>query len=456
MIRLARLGRWLWSHLTPSQVLVLGFAGVILLGAILLALPAATVNGKGAPFLDALFTATSATCVTGLVVFDTGTTFTLFGQIVIISLIQVGGLGFMTFSTLLLLLIRRKIGLRTRTIIQEAFNQLSPSGVVRLVRNVLTITLLFELTGAFLLTSRFARFMPLGEAAYYGLFHSISAFCNAGFDLFGRVFQPFCSLVPLNTDWVVVLTIGFLIIFGGLGFPVLAGLYRRFRKGERLSLHSKLAMTATTVLVLGGMLLLLILEFGNPATLGPMKFGHKLLNAFFASVTPRTAGYNSINVAPMAQASLFLTVILMFIGASPGSTGGGVKTSTMGVLLASIVSVIQNKPDTELFRRRVPLDLVLKAIAVTLVALTLVLGVTLVLTITEHAPFLNLLFEAMSGFGTVGLTTGITPTLSAIGKALIILLMYAGRLGPLTLAVAIGQRERAAEVHFPEERVLIG
>lgn len=445
-------------ELTPSQVLVIGFAVVILTGAFLLTLPFASADGHRVRFLDALFTATSATCVTGLVVFDTGTKFTHFGQIVIISLIQVGGLGFMTFSTLLAFIIRRKIGLRSRTLMQEAFNFSSSSGVVRLAIHVLAFTGIFELTGAILLTARFVRVMPFGQAVYYGVFHSISAFCNAGFDLMGRIYGKFSSLVPFNNDWTVILTIGGLIAIGGIGFPVLADMFNYVRsRGERkLSLHAKIVLTATSVLIAGGTLLFLLLEWNNQGTLGPMPFGQKFLNALFASITPRTAGYNSVNSGAMVQASLFLTVVLMFIGASPCSTGGGVKTSTVSVVLAAVMSITKGKQDTEMFKRRIPTDALLKAGAVIFLSLCLVLLVTGILTVSEKAPFLNLLYETMSGFGTVGLTTGITPTLSDLGRWLIILLMFSGRLGPLTLAVAIGQRSNLGSVHYPEERVMIG
>lgn len=444
--------------LTPAQVLVSGFAVVILLGALLLTMPFAAADGQRVRFLDAVFTATSATCVTGLVVFDTGTKFTHFGQIVILALIQVGGLGFMTFSTLLAFIIRRKIGLRSRALMQEAFNFSSSSGVVRLAIHVLAFTAIFEFGGAILLTGRFARVMPFGQAVYYGIFHAISAFCNAGFDLMGRIFGPYSSLVPFNNDWGVLLTIGGLIVVGGIGFPVLADIfnYARSRGARKLSLHAKVVLAATGVLLAGGTLILLLLEWGNPGTLGAMPFGQKLLNALFASITPRTAGYNSINTGAMVQASLFLTVILMFIGASPCSTGGGVKTSTVSVVLAAVLSIVKGKQDTELYKRRLPTDALLRAGAVLSLALSLVLLVTGILSVSEKAPFLNILFEAMSGFGTVGLTTGITPSLTDLGRVLIILLMFAGRLGPLTLAVAIGQRSNPASVHYPEERVMIG
>ncbi|HCT36272.1 MAG TPA: Trk family potassium uptake protein [Firmicutes bacterium] len=449
--------RWGLPNLTPSQILVIGFAVLIFLGAALLTLPAAVADGQSIRFLDALFTSTSATCVTGLIVFDTGTKFSLFGQIVIITLIQIGGLGFMTFSTLIALIIRKKIGLRARVVMQEAFNLFTPSGVVRLAVKILLITAFFEVSGAIILSWRFAQYLPLGTAIYYGIFHSISAFCNAGFDLLGRIFGPFASIVPLNQDFFITMTVSVLVIFGGLGFPVIANVMASWgKKRERLVLHSRLVITMTVLLLVIGTLLVWAIEYANPETLGPLPGWAKVTNAFFHSMTTRTAGYNSVNIGAMHQATLFISTALMFIGASPCSTGGGVKTSTLGVLLASVVSIIKGKRDTEIFRRRIATDAVFKAIAVIFIALSVVLLVTLVLSITEAAPFLNLLFEAMSAFGTVGLTTGITPTLSDIGRVLIIALMYIGRLGPLTLAVAIGQRHYPPSLHYPEERVMIG
>lgn len=458
MIENANAGkRWRLYNLTPSQILAVGFAALILLGAFLLTLPVSVADGERINFLDAAFTATSATCVTGLIVFDTGTKFSVFGQMIIITLIQIGGLGFMTFSTLIALIIRKKIGLRTRVVMQEAFNLFTPSGVVRLAVKVLSITAFFEVCGAIILSWRFAQYMPLGTAVYYGIFHSISAFCNAGFDLLGRIYGPFVGIVPLNQDFFITMTLSILVIFGGLGFPVIANVMAACGKNrERLVLHSRIVIMMTALLLSIGTLAVLGLEYSNPETLGSLPGWAKITNAFFHSMTTRTAGYNSVDIGAMHQATLFISIVLMFIGASPCSTGGGVKTSTLGVLLASVASTIQGKHDTEIFRRRIATDAVFKAIAVLFVALSVVLLVTLMLSITEDATFLNLLFEAMSAFGTVGLTTGITSTLSVIGRVLIIALMFIGRLGPLTLAVAIGQRHRPPSLHYPEERVMIG
>lgn len=442
--------------LNPSQFLAMSFAAVILTGTLLLMLPISSATPEPLGFIDALFTATSATCVTGLVVVDTATRFTVFGEVVVISLIQVGGLGFMILATLVALLFGRKISLRGRLLLQESMNQLTAAGLVRLAREVILTTVVVEGTGAAILAARF--WQPLGpaRAVYYGMFHSVSAFCNAGFDLFGTVSGPFTSLTSWNSDPTVILTIGSLIVLGGLGFPVIVELVSH-RRGSHMSLHTKLVLTATALLLLIGTVGVFGLEFANPETLQPLGWRGKILGALFQSITARTAGYNSIGIGVMRDSSLMLLIILMFIGASPSSTGGGIKTTTFGVLVASVVATIRGYDDVEVHGRRVPTDLISKAIAVTALALSLVTGVTLILSVTENARFLEVLFETVSAFGTVGLTMGITPSLTAIGKVLITSTMFMGRVGPLTVFVALAQaRRRTGGVRLAEEKVLIG
>lgn len=443
--------------LTPSQVLVCGFATLILLGSLLLRLPFASATGESVRYLDALFTATSAVCVTGLVVMDTGTTFSLFGQLVILTLIQIGGLGFMTLSTTLAILIGKKIGLRERLLIQEAFNYFNISGLVRLTRQVLAVTLIFEGTGALLLTLRFLGEMPLQQAVLFGVFHSVSAFCNAGFDLFGQIHGPFSSISAYVTDWLVVPVIAILFIMGGLGFPVLVELKNRFR-GGRFSLHSRLVLFMTLLLILLGALLFFLLEHDNESTLGAQPWAGKILGAFFHAVTPRTAGFNTLDVGKFQEATLFLVIILMFIGASPSSTGGGIKTTTFGSLLFTVWSTIKGRKETELFERRLPTEVVYKALSVTFISLTLVMIITLILNVTEEDfSFLSILFEVTSAFGTVGLSTGITPQLSDPGRIFIILTMFSGRVGLLTIALALTQRlQKNGTLRYTEEKVIIG
>ncbi|MBM7866207.1 Trk family potassium uptake protein [Heliobacterium gestii] len=436
--------------LSPARVLVAGFALIILIGGFLLSTPMASRSGLGTRFLDALFTATSAVCVTGLVVVDTHDNFSLVGQLIIITLIQVGGLGFMTMATLIYLLMGKRINLKERLLMQEALNSLSVQGVVRLARHVLLTTFLIEGIGGVVLSLRFIPQMGLGKGLYYGFFHSISAFCNAGFDLFGG----FRGITGYVDDPIVNLTISSLIIFGGLGFTVIAETFR-YREIRRFSLHTKLVWTMTIALIIVGAVAIFFLEFNNPKTLGVLGWDGKLLAAYFQSVTPRTAGYNTVSIADLKPATQFLMVILMFIGASPGSTGGGIKTTTLAALLAAVWSMRQGKIDVGFYERRIPPDTIYKAIGITVMAVLLVITVTMLLTITEDADFLALLFEATSAFGTVGLTMGVTSHLSDFGRVLIALTMFAGRVGPLTLAIALSGNV-LAKLRYPEEKIMVG
>ncbi|MGZ0084263.1 TrkH family potassium uptake protein [Caldibacillus thermoamylovorans] len=438
--------------LDPPKILVLGFALIILAGALLLTLPMATVNGKGLPFLDALFTATSATCVTGLVVVDTGTTFTLFGQLVILALIQVGGLGFMTFATLFAFLLGKRISLKERLLLQEALNQLTIEGIVRLVKRIFIFTIAIEGVGGVLLSLRFALDMPVGRAIYFGFFHAISNFNNAGFDLMGE----FRSLTGYVDDPVVSLVVPLLIILGGIGFIVMNEVYE-YRQTRRLSLHTKVVVATTGWLLLASMALILVLEWNNPKTMGPLSLSGKLLSAFYQAVTPRTAGSNTLNIPDLTQPTLFLIIFLMFVGASPGSTGGGIKTTTFTTLLGAVWSQIRGKEDVVLFRNRVIYDTVYKSLTVTMSGLFIVMLVTMVLTVTENGKdFLMILFEATSAFGTVGLSMGLTPELSPLGKMVIILTMFAGRVGPLTIAYAVTLRRQPDPFRYPKGRMMIG
>ena len=445
------LSQW---RLTPYQVLALGFAGLVLLGALLLTLPVASQSGQGTPFIDALFTATSAVCVTGLVVVDTGTHYSSFGHTVIILLIQVGGLGIMAISTLFALLIGKKIRLKERLLMQEALNQLSVSGVVRLTIYIIRVTLLIEFIGGTILALRWYPEMgPKG--IYYGYWHAISAFCNAGFDLFGAVHGPFSGITAYVDDIVVNLTIAGLIILGGIGFAVMHDVWES-SSFLRLSLHSKIVLITTATLIFAGAGLIYLFEHANPDTLKPLSLQGKILGSFFQSVTPRTAGYNTLDISKLYDGTLFLLIILMFVGASPASTGGGIKTSTTAVLMLAIWALVRGRSDAECFGRRIPKDIIYKAFSVLLIAFMLVVIVTMALTITEHFSFISILFEVTSAFGTVGLTTGITPTLSTSGKVWLILTMFAGRVGPVTLALAIAMRSRKAQIQYPDGKIIIG
>ncbi|MBA4531355.1 TrkH family potassium uptake protein [Brevibacillus halotolerans] len=439
-------------HLSPPKVLVLGFALIIAIGAILLTLPLATNDGQGLSLINAVFTSTSATCVTGLVVTDTGTTFTLFGQLVILALIQVGGLGFMTLATFFALLMGKKISLQQRLLLQESLNQISIEGVVRLAKMLLIFTGLIELTGGILLTLRFAFDMPFAKALYYGMFHSISNFNNAGFDLMGE----FSSLTKYVSDPIVNITVCLLIILGGIGFIVMAEVYG-YRDTKRLSLHTKVVLTTTAILIILGTLAIFILEFTNPKTLQPLSPVGKFFGALYQSVTARTAGSNTISIGDMHQSSLFFMIVLMFIGASPGSTGGGIKTTTFATLLGAVWAQIKGREDVIFYRQRILPHMIYKSLTVTMTALFIVIIVSMILTITEPGKdFLMILFESVSAFATVGLSMGLTPDLSDIGKIVISLTMFAGRVGPLTIAFALAQRNRKEYFRYPKGKIMIG
>jgi trk system potassium uptake protein TrkH len=437
-------------QMTPPQILVTGLGIIILIGAFLLTLPIASTNAPVA-WIDALFTATTSTCVTGLVVVDTGTQFTLFGQLVIMVMIQVGGLGFMTMATLIALVFRKRISLRERLILQEAMNQTSMEGIVKLIRKVIIYSLVIELTGALLFAIRWSFDMPLGQAVYYGIFHAISLFNNAGIDLFGS-FISFASYV--GDPLINIVSIG-LITLGGLGFIVLSDVSEWHRR-RRLSLHSKVVLTMSGFLAVVGALAIFILEFTNVHTLGSLDGSSKVLASFFQSVTSRTAGAATLDIGSLRQSTQFLMILLMFIGASPGSTGGGIKTTTFAILLSAVLSMIRGKQDIVLFRFRLAQDRVSKAVTITLLSLFLVIFVAMVLSTTEPHPFLMILYEVTSAFSTTGLSMGLTTQLTPFGKMMIILMMFIGRSGPLTLAYALGPRVEKELYRHPEGKIMIG
>ncbi|WP_420768615.1 TrkH family potassium uptake protein [Parageobacillus thermoglucosidasius] len=439
-------------YLDPPKVFVAGFAVIILVGTALLMLPIATNDGKGLSFLDALFTATSATCVTGLVVVDTGTAFTLFGQLVILALIQVGGLGFMTFATLFAFLLGKRISLKERLLLQEAMNNLTIEGIVRLVKRVLIFTVVIELIGGLLLAVRFSFDMPLLKAFYFGMFHAVSNFNNAGFDLMGN----FRSLTGYVEDPVVTLVICALITLGGIGFIVMNEVYE-YRQTRRFSLHTKVAVATSGILLASSILLIFLLEFHNPNTLEPLSPLGKFLATLYQAVTPRTAGSNTLNISDLTQPTLFLIILLMFVGASPGSTGGGIKTTTFAILLGAVWSQIRGKEDVVFFKKRIMYDTIYKSLTVTISGLFIVIFVTMLLTITEQGKdFLMILFEATSAFGTVGLSMGLTPELSPFGKVIIMCTMFAGRVGPLTIAYAVTLHRKPDPFRYPKGKIMIG
>lgn len=438
--------------LTSSRIILLGFAVPILLGSILLSLPMSSTSGVSVGWLNALFTSTSAVSVTGLVVLDTGTDFSLFGQMIILLLIQIGGLGFMTFGVLIAVILGKKIGLKERLLIQQSSNAVTTQGVVRLSLSIFLIACIVEVLGAVFLAIRWQEDLGVPKAIYYGIFHSISAFNNAGFSLWSD------SLSRYVGDPLVNLVITSLFIIGGIGFTVILDLFNK-RNWRNLTFHTKVVLITSGGLCIAGFLAVFTIELFNPQTFGALSWSERLWAGYFQGVVTRTAGFNSIDVSMMLPAALFFMIILMFVGASSGSTGGGIKTTTFAVLLLSILATVRGKEDVQLLKKRIPQQIIFRALAVLTISAGVVLVSTFLLTITEyahHTEFLALLFEATSAFGTVGMSMGVTPELSSAGKLIIIITMYIGRLGPLTLAFALAQKTVKQKHRYPEDKLLIG
>ena len=442
--------------MTPTQIIVIGFASMILAGTLLLNMPMASRNGQPVGLINSLFTATSSVCVTGLVVVDTGTYWTAFGQVVILLLIQIGGLGFMTMSTLLSLLLGRRITLKERLLIQESLNQFDLEGLVRLTKNIIIATIIIEFIGAIVFTIAFIPDYGLRKGIAFGVFHAVTSFCNAGFDLIGG----FRSFTPYVDNYIININTMILIIIGGLGFSVWMDIYEAIKERDmrNVTLHSKVVVSTTIILILSGALFIFIMELNNPDTIKNISLSGKLLASFFQSVSPRTAGFNTLDMAVLTTPSKLMTIILMVIGGSPGSTAGGIKTATAAILFLTVISVIKGKEDTEVFGRHLPKYLVYRAMSVSLISLSLIVIVTMLLSITEVADFMTVLFEAASAFGTVGLTLGYSPNLSPFGKLIISMTMFAGRVGPLTIVLALARRaiSNRGNVKYPEDRIMVG
>ncbi len=437
------------KKLSPPKVITGGFAGIILLGTVLLMLPISSAGKEATGFLEALFTATSSVCVTGLIVVDTGTYWSSFGQLVIISLIQIGGLGFMTIATFITILSGQKIGIERRVLIQESLGQDRLSGIVAFAKRVFITAFAIEALGAVLLLFKFAPMYGMQKGLWYSIFHSISAFCNAGFDIFGN----YQSLTAFRFSIWVNIIISLLIILGGLGFTVMEDLIENKKHLKRLSLHSKLVLEISAALILIGTIIFFVIEGRNPDTLGEMNFFQRLITAFFQSVSTRTAGFNTIDQAAMTESGRFMTVLLMFIGGSPGSTAGGIKTTTVAVTVLATLAYIR-KTDVQAHGRRIGYSIVNKAMAIMMIAFITVLLSALVIGIENpNIQFINILYETVSAFGTVGLSTGITPTLTTLSKLILIFLMFAGRVGTLTIILAIAGREGHEHFRYPEGRV---
>ncbi len=444
------------GKLSPERIIVGSFIGAILTGTFLLMLPFSTVNGQGLSFVDALFTSTSATCVTGLIVVDTGTYLSKFGQLVVLLLIQCGGLGIMTLSTFFIVVLGRKISLRGKLILQDALNFYDMESLFDLLKHIMLFTFVIEFCGFLLLFFDFvfSWHYPWEKAFYHAFFHSISAFCNAGFSLYSDSLSRFVG------DAVVNFTIMGLIVLGGLGFPVLFDVYRRILRHERaesryfLSFHTRIVITATVLLIAVGAVVIFVFEAGN--TLKPLGVKEKILASLFQSVTPRTAGFNTIDIGAMREVSWLFMMVLMFIGASPGGTGGGIKTTTFVAVLMSVISTIRNRKDAVLFKKRIPERVIKKSVAIFSLSLFIVVLGTTFVCYFENMPLSKVMFEVFSAFGTVGLSTGITPSLHWFSKLTISLIMLMGRVGPLTAVVAMAEAGLAPPIRYPEGEILVG
>jgi len=431
---------------------------MITVGTILLMMPFSTASGTWNDPIVALFTSTSAVCVTGLAVVDTGTYFSFWGQFFVLALVQIGGLGYMTATTFLLMLLGAKFGLRDKIAIQQALDRTGMDDTAQLIRSIIATTMIFEITGIFLLLPVFVPNYGFNQGLWLAIFHSINSWNNAGFGLFKDNFIGYQTSVPL----VLVVTV--LIIFGGIGYQVILEMYlwlrdRLLRKPEKIifSLDFKVATSTTLILLVTGTIAFFFIELRNPATFGDLNLGNRLLAAWFQSVTTRTAGFNTIDIGQMTTAGLFLTIAFMFIGASPGGTGGGMKTTTLRILTSCTKAILQGKEQVLLYERKIPVTLILKAIGVVVGSVATVMISTILIALAEpELDFIKILFEAVSAFATVGLSTGITPSVSAAAKVILIVTMYVGRVGVLLLMAALLGNPRPSSVQYPEENLLVG
>ncbi|MEG8304516.1 TrkH family potassium uptake protein [Bacillus mojavensis] len=435
-----------WVRFSPPQVLAIGFFLTIIIGSLLLKLPISAA--KPLSWIDALFTAASATTVTGLAVVDTGTEFTVFGQTVIMGLIQVGGLGFMTFAVLIVMILGKKIGLKERMLVREALNQPTIGGVIGLVKVLFLFSISIELIAALILSIRLVPQYGWASGLFASVFHAISAFNNAGFSLWPD------NLMSYVGDPAVNLVITFLFITGGIGFTVLFDILKN-RRFKAFSLHTKLMLAGTFILNIAATLIIFILEYSNPGTFGSLHFPDKLWASYFQAVTPRTAGFNSVDFGSMREGTIVFVLLLMFIGAGSASTASGIKLTTFIVILMSVIAYLKGHKETVIFRRTIKYPIIIKALAVSVISLFIVFIGIFALTITEQAPFIQVVFETFSAFGTVGLTMGLTPELTTAGKCIIIAIMFIGRIGPLTFVFSFAKTEKS-NIRYPDGEVFTG
>ncbi|MEH1924425.1 TrkH family potassium uptake protein [Nostoc sp.] len=445
--------------MTVARTICLGFLAVIAIGTILLMMPFSTSNGTWNNLIVALFTSTSAVCVTGLSVVDPGTYFSFWGQLFIALLAQIGGLGYMTTTTFLILLIGRKFDMRQKIAIQQALDRPGMSGSSQVIRSIIATTLIFEITGVFLLLPAFVPDYGWTKGLWLAIFHSINAWNNGGFSLFKD------NLIGYQSSFLVVFTITMLIIFGGIGYQVILEMYLWLRdrifqqslKKQLLSLDFKVATSTTIILLVIGTIAFFCIEIRNPETFGSLNLRDQILVAWFQSVTSRTAGFNTIDISKMTTAGLFITIALMFIGASPGGTGGGMKTTTLRVLTSCTKAILRGKEEVLLYDRKIAINLILKAVGVLVGSVATVILATILISLTDpKLDFIQILFEVVSAFATVGLSTGITGTISTAAKLILIVTMYVGRVGILLLMSAVLGDPRPTRIHYPEENLLVG
>lgn len=441
------------KSLSHIQIIALGYFLITLAGTFLLMLPFATRSGVSAPFGTAIFTSVSASCVTGLVLENTVTYWSLFGQIVILALIQLGGLGYMTIATVFYRLIIRKHGLREKVIMAESINTTRMNNFSSLIKKIFLGSIIIEFTGAVLLSIRFVSLFGWAKGIYYGVFHSISAFCNAGFDLLGSP-TPFNSLVAFNNDPLVILVISALVIIGGLGFLVWDDISLKRFRFKKLNLHSKIVLTVSAVLLCLGTLLFFIFE--NNKLFSDMSFSSKLLNSFFSAVTPRTAGFNTVDIASFSEASKLLTIILMFIGGSSGSTAGGIKTTSLFIIFAFVASKVRGKDSISAFNKSIKDEFLHKALLVSTINMSLALTGTFIIAALEPASLSNILIETFSAISTVGLSAGLTSSLSVVSQIVLMILMFCGRVGSVSFAAALFEKRNPAPITYPAESITVG
>lgn len=443
------------GKMSPTKIIALGYLAIIALGTILLVLPFSSKSREFTPFLDALFTATSATCVTGLIAFDTVTHWSLFGQIVILAMIQTGGIGFMTLSVMALSFTKKKIGLRERSILQESVAAQHVGGIVKMTRFIILTAVIFEGAGALLLATQFIPEFGVLKGLYYSVFHSISAFCNAGFDLMGGFSGEFSSLTGFYDNYIVNFTICMLIVCGGLGFFVWADLYTNKFKAQRYSLTTKIVLSTTAVLILLGAVVIFVSEAGND-NFSHMSPAEKITASFFQSVTTRTAGFNTVDLSLLTDASILMMIPLMLVGGSPGSTAGGLKTTTAALMIYSVTSLIRRRKTIECHKRRISDDTLLKICSLVTLFIILMISSSVAISVIDNVPIKSVLFETASAIGTVGLTLGLTPSLSGASHLILAALMYLGRVGCFTVLFALGDNVKTYISKYPVEKVTIG